>query len=141
MIPEVVMNPLAKRLTAMFERDEADRINFRNFARGLSVLGERATPEVKVRALFRIYDVDGDGFITEGDIREVLKLATGQVMEEVVQQTIAAVDKDGDGKISLEDFSRVASWESFNVPITRAARANYAAELEEEALRRQVSPF
>ena len=39
MIPELFMNPLAKRLCAMFERDEADRINFRNFARGLSVLG------------------------------------------------------------------------------------------------------
>ena len=142
MIPEVVMNPLAKRLCAMFERDEAERINFKNFALGLSVLGERAAPEVKVRFLFRIYDVDSDGFITDADIREVLRLATGRVMEDVVAQTIAAVDLDGDGKISLEDFraARVAPWESFSVPVSRAARDSYflRLELEEEAQRRSI---
>ena len=39
----------------------------------------------------------------------------------------AAVDKDGDGRVSLEDFraARVAPWESFNVPVSRAARDNY----------------
>ena len=127
MIPELFMNPLAKRLCAMFERDEADRINFRNFARGLSVLGERASPETKLRALFRIYDVDGDGYITEADVREVLLAATGRAMEEVVRDTIASVDKDGDGRVSLEDFraARVAPWESYNVPVSRAARDNY----------------
>ena len=47
MIPEVVMNPLSPRLVAMFERDAEDRINFRSFARGLSVLSDHALPEVK----------------------------------------------------------------------------------------------
>jgi serine/threonine-protein phosphatase 2B regulatory subunit len=141
MIPEVVMNPLAKRLCAMFERDDTDRINFRNFARGLSVLSERASPSVKIEALFRLYDVDGDGFITESDIRAVMALATGSAMEEaevakVAKQTIAAADKDGDGKISLWDFTntRIAPWEGFSVPVSRAARDKYflLSQLEEE---------
>ena len=150
MIPEVVMNPLAKRLCAMFDRDEGDRINFRSFARGLSVLGERASPDVKTRALFRIYDADGDGFITEADIRAVLALATGKAMEpsevaEVVKQTLAAVDKDGDGKISLDDFraTRVAPFDSFHVPVSRAQRDNYflRLELEEQNKHNSAVPF
>jgi len=47
MIPEVVMNPLAERLLAMFERDREGMINFRSFTRGLSVFNERARPETK----------------------------------------------------------------------------------------------
>ena len=46
-IPEVVMNPLAPRMLAMFERNAEGRINFRSFARGLSVFNERATADVK----------------------------------------------------------------------------------------------
>ena len=46
-IPEVIMNPLAPRMLAMFERNGEGRINFRSFARGLSVFNERATPDVK----------------------------------------------------------------------------------------------
>jgi hypothetical protein len=49
MIPEVAMNPLAPRLVAMFERDGEDRINFRSFARGLSVLSDKSSPATKCK--------------------------------------------------------------------------------------------
>jgi Ca2+-binding EF-hand superfamily protein len=49
MIPEVAMNPLASRLTSLFERDIEDRINFKSFVSGLSVFSEKARPEVRQR--------------------------------------------------------------------------------------------
>jgi hypothetical protein len=49
MIPEVAMNPLASRLTSLFERDVEDRINFKSFVSGLSVFSEKARPEVRQR--------------------------------------------------------------------------------------------
>ena len=82
------------------------------------------------------FDAQGRLWVASSEVYP--QIQPGQVANDKI---LVLEDKDGDGKISLEDFSRVASWESFNVPITRAARANYAAELEEEALRRQVSPF
>jgi len=43
------MNPLASRLTSLFERDVEDRINFKSFVSGLSVFSEKARPEVRQR--------------------------------------------------------------------------------------------
>lgn len=47
MIPEISMNPLAPRLTTIFDRDADDRINFRSFVQGLSIFSSNARPEVR----------------------------------------------------------------------------------------------
>lgn len=142
------MNPLAKRLVAMFEKDSEGRINFRSFARGLSVLGERASLDVRIPALFRIYDYDGDGFITGEDIKTVVTMATGSelpegAIEDLVRQTIESTDKDGDGKISLDDFRQTSvPWESFTVPVSKSARENYRLQQQiEEERKRGDEPF
>jgi Ca2+-binding EF-hand superfamily protein len=147
-IPEVIMNPLAKRLVAMFDKDSEGRINFRSFARGLSVLGERASLDVRIPALFRIYDYDGDGFITGEDIKTVVTMATGSelpegAIEDLVRQTIESTDKDGDGKISLDDFRQTSvPWESFTVPVSKSARENYRLQQQiEEERKRGDEPF
>ena len=49
MVPEVSMNPLAGRLTCLFDRDADGRINFRSFAAGLSTFSERARTDVRKR--------------------------------------------------------------------------------------------
>ena len=133
MIPEVVMNPLAPRLLAQFSRDGESRINFRSFVHGLSVFNDRATPEHKTAAVFRIFDVDGDGYITESDVRFVLSLLCGTALssaaaDEIVRATIVGADRDGDGRISEDDFSNARDafpWDSFTVPVRRAARDQY----------------
>ena len=133
MIPEVVMNPLAPRLLAQFIRDGESRINFRSFVHGLSVFNDKATPDRKTSAVFRIFDVDGDGYITESDVRFVLSLLCGTALssaaaDEIVRATISSADRDGDGQISEEDFSNVRDafpWDSFTVPVRRAARDQY----------------
>ena len=113
MVPEVSMNPLAGRLTSLFARDADGRINFRSFAAGLSAFSERARTDVRKRAVFRLYDVDGDGYINDADLHAVLRMIAGKavqpaaVADEVVARTMAAADRDGDGRISFEDFDAV----------------------------------
>ena len=91
-----------------------------------------------------MYDVDGDGFITEPDIRTMLQLLTGKSLsaaatDEIVRQTLAHSDKDGDGRISAEDFAACGResypWESFTVPVRRAARDNYFLSQSESAFK------
>ena len=49
MIPEINMNPLSPRLVTLFELNADERINFKSFVAGLSVLAPGAPPEVRSR--------------------------------------------------------------------------------------------
>jgi len=61
---------------------------------------------------FRVYDMDRDGFISNGELFAVLKMMVGNnlkdtQLQQIVDKTIINADKDGDGKISYEEFCSV----------------------------------
>ena len=63
---------------------------------------------------FRIYDIDQDGFISNGELFQVLKTMVGsnltdKQLQEIVDKTILYADKDGDGKISFDEFCKVST--------------------------------
>lgn len=65
-------------------------------------------------AIFRLFDIDGDGFICRGDLGKLLGLTVGRTIspdavEDIVSRTIEAADGDGDGRISYEDFEHVSA--------------------------------
>lgn len=101
------MNPLAHRIVAVLDANNQGEVNFREFVRALSVFSEGATAEAKIKCsspaqrcpawavardshvalptsavAFGIYDVDGDGFISEADLLEVLQALIGSNMDE-----------------------------------------------------------
>ena len=66
---------------------------------------------------FRIYDMDNDGFISNGELFQVLKMMVGNNLKEtqlqqIVDKTVINADKDGDGKISFSEFCAVSSFEA-----------------------------
>merc|ERR1719510_1608451 len=66
----------------------------------------------KLEFMFRIYDLDRDGFISNEELFTVLKMMTGDnltdlQLHQIVNRTILYLDKDTDGKISLEEFTQV----------------------------------
>lgn len=63
---------------------------------------------------FRIYDVDKDGFISNGELFQVLKMMAGSnlkdwELQQVVDKTIIGADQDGDGRLCFQEFSQVRS--------------------------------
>lgn len=130
MIPEISMNPLASRLVTLFPRDGDERINFMGFVMGLSIFSARATPAVIQRAVFRMFDVDGDGSVSAGDLRALLGLMVGKTLaaegvEAVVAQTLEVADVDRDGRISFDDFERsseAVAWDALVVPVKSSHR-------------------
>ena len=63
---------------------------------------------------FSIYDIDQDGFISNGELFQVLKTMVGnnltdKQLQEIVDKTILYADKDGDGKISFQEFCDVST--------------------------------
>ena len=65
-----------------------------------------------MRFAFQIYDINGDGFISNGELFQVLKMMVGNNLNDVqlqqlVDRTIIKADKDHDGKISFEEFQEM----------------------------------
>ena len=63
---------------------------------------------------FKIYDMDKDGYISNGELYQVLKMMVGNnlkdhQLQQIVDKTIIHADTDGDGKISFEEFCSVSS--------------------------------
>lgn len=55
---------------------------------------------------FKIYDIDRDGYISNGELFQVLKMMVGTnlkdaQLQQIVDKTIIYADKDRDGKISF----------------------------------------
>ncbi|KAK7505854.1 hypothetical protein BaRGS_00003125 [Batillaria attramentaria] len=53
---------------------------------------------------FRVFDKSGCGYITPSDLRAVLQNIGEDLTEEEIDEMIAEVDIDGDGRIDFEEF-------------------------------------
>jgi len=63
----------------------------------------------KIKFVFSIYDMDNDGFISNGELFKVLKMMVGGNLKDIelqqlVDRTIIQYDKDFDGLISYKEF-------------------------------------
>lgn len=66
-----------------------------------------SSPVVKeLTATFRVFDQDGDGKISKGELATVLRSLGDDMSDDELQQVIAKVDGDGDGFIDLDEFIR-----------------------------------
>ena len=73
----------------------------------------RGNKNRKLRFIFQIYDMDNDGFISNGELFMVLKKMCGdnlteEQLQEIVDRTILEGDLDKDGKLSFQEFSSLA---------------------------------
>merc|ERR1712038_527907 len=111
-LPELQQNPLVQRVIEIFDDDGNGEVDFKEFIQGISQFSVKGDKESKLRFAFRIYDIDNDGFVSNGELFQVLKMMVGNNLKEtqlqqIVDKTILLYDKDNDGKISFDEFCRV----------------------------------
>ncbi|KAH7832044.1 putative calcineurin regulatory subunit B [Monocercomonoides exilis] len=109
MLPALAANPLLTRLVAIFDTNHDQEVDFDEFISGISIFSSDAPSEKKLRFLFDVYDVDGDGYISNGELFHVLKTMTGtnigdEALQQLVDRTILDTDTSGTGKVSFADF-------------------------------------
>jgi len=62
----------------------------------------------KSKHAFRLFDSDGKGFITAGDLKRAANELQGDSMtDEELQEMIDEVDSEGNGIVNQDDFFRV----------------------------------
>ncbi|KAJ8517370.1 hypothetical protein ONZ45_g5459 [Pleurotus djamor] len=113
-IPQIASNPLASRLIALFDADGGGTVDFQEFVGGLSVFSSRGGREEKLRFAFNVYDIDRDGYISNGELFLVMKMMVGtnlkdHELQQVVDKTMLLADKDGDGKLSVDEFAAMVA--------------------------------
>eukprot|EP01106_Pelomyxa_sp_JSP_P011516 TRINITY_DN302_c0_g1_i1.p1 TRINITY_DN302_c0_g1~~TRINITY_DN302_c0_g1_i1.p1 ORF type:complete len:165 (+),score=58.88 TRINITY_DN302_c0_g1_i1:67-561(+) len=119
-LPDLRANPLLGRLLAIFDKNKDDEIQFSEFVSTLSTLSNKGSHEQKLRFAFQVYDVDGDGYISNGELFSVLKMMVGGnfsdvQLQQVVDKTIVEADEDKDGKISFDEFAKIIAKNSENI--------------------------
>lgn len=92
-----------KRVISIFDKNKDGKISFSEFLSGITSchLGLASLygtdEEHKLRFAFKIYDIDEDGFITNGELFTVLKMMVGNnltdlQLQQLVDRTIIKAD-------------------------------------------------
>ncbi|XP_014328754.1 parvalbumin-7 isoform X1 [Xiphophorus maculatus] len=71
------------------------------------MVGMKAMTAENVKKVFQVLDVDGSGFIEEEELKFVLKGFSKDgrdLTDDETKAFITAADKDGDGKIGIDEF-------------------------------------
>lgn len=110
-------------MIAIFDEDGGGDVDFQEFVSGLSAFSSKGNKEEKLRFAFKVYDVDRDGYISNGELFIVLKMMVGSnlkdmQLQQIVDKTIMEADQDGDGKISFEEFTRMVESTDVSMSMT-----------------------
>lgn len=114
---------LPPRMIAIFDEDGGGDVDFQEFVSGLSAFSSKGNKEEKLRFAFKVYDIDRDGYISNGELFIVLKMMVGSnlkdmQLQQIVDKTIMEADLDGDGKISFEEFTRMVESTDVSLSMT-----------------------
>lgn len=121
-------------MIAIFDEDGGGDVDFQEFVSGLSAFSSKGNKEEKLRFAFKVYDIDRDGYISNGELFIVLKMMVGsnlkdQQLQQIVDKTIMEADLDHDGKISFEEFTKMVENTDVSMSMTlgklSVRRSNY----------------
>ncbi|XP_067647520.1 calmodulin-like [Eurosta solidaginis] len=100
-------NPTEGELQDMINEVDADGSGTIDFPEFLSLMARKVKDmdsEEEIREAFKVFDRDGNGFISAAELRYVMTNLGEKLTDEEVDEMIREVDMDGDGQINYEEF-------------------------------------
>lgn len=77
-------------MIAIFDEDGGGDVDFQEFVSGLSAFSSKGNKEEKLRFAFKVYDIDRDGYISNGELFIVLKMMVGSNLKDQQLQQVGA---------------------------------------------------
>lgn len=75
-------------MIAIFDEDGGGDVDFQEFVSGLSAFSSKGNKEEKLHFAFKVYDIDRDGYISNGELFIVLKMMVGSNLKDQQLQQV-----------------------------------------------------
>lgn len=82
-------------MIAIFDEDGGGDVDFQEFVAGLSAFSSKGKKEEKLKFAFKVYDIDRDGYISNGELFIVLKMMVGSNLKDNQLQQVSLRLKRG----------------------------------------------
>ena len=80
--------PFYSSMIAIFDEDGGGDVDFQEFVSGLSAFSSKGNKEEKLKFAFKVYDIDRDGYISNGELFIVLKMMVGSNLKDMQLQQV-----------------------------------------------------
>jgi len=82
-------------------------IDFPEFLSMMARKMKETDSEEEILEAFKVFDKDGNGFISAAELRDIMTNLGEKLTDEEVDEMIREADVDGDGKINYEEFVKM----------------------------------
>lgn len=113
------LKPSLDQVEALIQKADSNNNGLIEFSEFVAMLAPELQPEKspyseeQLKQLFKMFDRDGNGFITAAELAQTMaKLGHALTVEELTGM-IKEADADGDGRISFDEFSRAITSAAF----------------------------
>ncbi|XP_006727042.1 calmodulin-like [Leptonychotes weddellii] len=100
-------NPTEAEVQDMINEVAADGNGTIDFPEVLTLMARKmkdTDSEEEIREAFRVFDKDGNGYVSAAELRHVTTHSGEKLTEEEVDETIREAVMDGDGQVNYEEF-------------------------------------
>ncbi|XP_077987619.1 neo-calmodulin-like [Glandiceps talaboti] len=113
------LNPTDEELDDMINEIDADGNGTVEFPEFISMMVKKRShsdPETDLREAFKVFDRDGNGYISASELRYVMMNLGEKLSDDEVDEMIREADIDGDGQVNYQEFVVIMAGESVFKP-------------------------
>jgi len=96
-----------RKLIQKFDSDNSGKLEFNEFCALVYTVAntvDKETLEKELREAFRLFDKEGNGFISRPTLKNLLREIASDLDDAQLDAAVDEIDEDGSGKIEFEEF-------------------------------------